>query len=158
MLLPCSPCCPGVCCCGEQKTVTVANASTNNAWCPVLYDRPPTRNLSSSETLLGNWCRVGVDVVGDAPWGSDVTVVKVDFLYPACKDGVEKQDTVRLQVVEGFASWSAVYEKELNGCPSCDDQVEYVFGPGDVISGDGTFCGGNVTWTVKVKGPCNPLP
>jgi hypothetical protein len=82
----------------------------------------------------------------DEKSGANVLVAVVKFFYPICSGGSEVGDKVRLEI---SGEWNVVYEKTRTSCPTVANGAEYVFGPSDVISGSGSFCGGGVTWTVK---------
>lgn len=149
VLLPCSSCC-NECCCEQRKTASVAGATAPGEWCFGLYNYDNKKILGPS-VRIGDWCVMSGTVVADEKSGADVTIANIYFSYPACSGGSEVNQTVRFEIT---GVWNAVYEKTLEGCPTCDNMLEYVFGPDDVISGDGSYCNGNVTWTVGVMTPC----
>ena len=153
VLLPGCVCCNEIeCCCEQPKTATVAGATTPGDFCAGLiaafYD---TKKILGPSGRNGDWCVMEGTVVVDEKSGADIIIAYVSFSYPACSGGSEVNQTVRFEIT---GQWNAVYEKTLEGCPTCDNMLEYVFGPDDVISGDGSYCNGNTTWTVGVRTPC----
>jgi hypothetical protein len=150
VLLPGCPCCKETeCCCEDPKKSIVAGAVDVGAyedWCWGLLFYSSTRYFSTVSTISGDFCVVSHTIVMDEKSGADVIVATMKFSYPICSGGSEVGDKVRLEI---SGTWNAVYEKTLTSCPTVANGVAYAFGPSDVISGSGSYCGGAVTWTVK---------
>ena len=138
------------CCCETPKKSIVSGAQNigeYNDWCWGLLFYNSTRYFNTVSAISGDWCYVTTGIRMDEKSGAEVLVATMKFSYPICSGGSEVGNKVRLEL--SGATWNAVYEKTITACPTLENDVEYAFGPSDVISGSGSFCGGAVTWTVK---------
>jgi len=158
VLLPGCVCCERcVCLCALQVTNTGSTGSGYSgasAFCQTLRDeRWPKTLPKSGVTEVDGYCWIEVPVVGDTATGADVVVAYIAIGFPKLKSEDQETDQpvrFRIRNAAGYTEWNALYEKPYAGCVTCSNELTYTFGPDDVVEGSGTFCGGNVVFTVEI--------
>jgi hypothetical protein len=160
VLFPCSKCCAS-CPPGLSLSLNVSGSvglygysGDQHNGCQSLWpDAGWPRLVGYSSTPQEGRCVGLSSVTFGEKSGADVLGARLIISFPGIVgQNAPSGSVVRFSIVQSIAGWETEYEVPFSGYPTCENGVQYTFGPSNKVSGNGSFCGGSISWIVAA--PC----